>query len=101
MELDELLDAATPSLWNEDVPETVRELIRQGFLNADWDSEHYQVAAIKKHLRNAADKIIMDQHDFTIEDMLNGRIAGEERQSACALLFARWNSRLGYRHFGH
>lgn len=68
-----------------------------------WEQadEEYVVPLIKKYLRTEAQKKEMNDFDITIEDMLNGRVAGEDAQKFVATTFMLWNARLGYKHFGY
>lgn len=69
-----------------------------------WDEngeEEYVVPLIKKYLRTDEQRQQMNAYDISIEDMLNGRVEGEEAQNFTALTFLDWNQKLGYKHFGY
>jgi hypothetical protein len=83
-------------LHGEPTLEQVREFFRRG----EFHEEHYSVAAIKRHLLTNEQKNLMVIHDLSIEDMLNGRVAGEERNAIVAGFYRVWNARLGFAHFG-
>lgn len=75
-----------------------REQICEEFRN-DFPEEHYLVKAIKLHLMSQSDKRIIEQQNSSIEDMLNGRVSGDnawKRQ-----MYDRWNAFLGFRCFGN
>lgn len=90
IDLDELLNG-TPT------PEEVKDF----FINEEFDEEHYLVAAIKKHLRSEEDREGLYHRDISIEDCLNGRVAGEEPQLFVDQMFGRWNEKLGHKVFGY
>ncbi len=87
IELDELLEGHPT--W---------EQVAQFFQHGEFHEEHYSVKAIKKHLRTEQDKLTMYGFDFTIEDMLNGRIGGEAWDRAQEI-FEKWNEKLGFKYF--
>ncbi len=87
IELDELLNG-----------EPTWEQVAQFFQHGEFHEEHYTVQAIKKHLRTEQDKITMQDFDFSIEDMLNGRIGGEGWDKA-EEIFKKWNEKLGFKCF--
>lgn len=60
--------------------------------------EAYLVAAIKKHLLTAPQRRRLYELDLTIEDLLNGRVEGD--QSVYTEMFSPWNDTLGWREFG-
>lgn len=66
----------------------------------EWCDEKWMVAGIKKYLRTPKQKMWMEAFDYSIEDMLNGRIEGEFAQANCDIIFAQWNDRLGRKVFG-
>jgi hypothetical protein len=74
-------------------PETLADF-KNGF-----DDESYLVAAIKKHLRTSAQKIWLDDHDISIEDLLNGRVEGD-LMNEVRDIFDDWNKKLGFHSFG-
>lgn len=98
VELEQLLYA--PSLYSGQTGDTEIEQIRDFFRKGDWPEEHYFVLAIKKHLRTPAHKAMLEQHDISIEDMLNGRVAEQEARIAKDEIFRDWNAALGFRCFG-
>lgn len=78
------------------IPKDVLDQFRDGF-----DREEYLVEAIKTYLRTEEQRQWLNNHDFSIEDVLNGRCLGEyidvEIQE---ILFDPWNDILGFRAFG-
>ena len=67
-----------------------------------WDmngEEEYTVPLIKKYLRTPEQKTMLDQLDISIEDALNGRVEGAEKQEFLHAIFTCWNQTLGYQHF--
>lgn len=69
-----------------------------------WDDicdEEYVVPLIKKYLRTPEHKKMLDALDISIEDMLNGRVEGEEKHEVVEAMFAVWNQTLGYKRFGY
>lgn len=67
----------------------------------DWlGEEEYVVPLIKKYLRSDEQRQEMAKYDISIEDMLNGRVEGEEAHNFVALAFLDWNKKLGYLQFG-
>jgi len=56
------------------------------------DDEHYQVARIKQYLRTPEQKKILDEHDWSIENILNGRIEGD--MSLINVMLQDWNKKL-------
>jgi len=89
IELDELL-TGTPS-W-----EDVVEFFRIG----EFHDERYTVAAIEKHLLTEEQRKKMFDLRFDIVKMLNGYVEGEEPQKVKYDIFAEWNAKLGFHHFG-
>jgi hypothetical protein len=85
--------------------EATRQLCKVPFTDEEWHlwydncEEEYVVPLIKKYLRTPEHKSMLDQLDITIEDMLNGRVEGAEKQEFTDALFAVWNQTLGYPHF--
>lgn len=77
------------------IPQDVLEDFRNGF-----DKEEYLVAAIKTYLRTPEQKQFLDSRDISIEDVLNGRIEGEDQDEIYEQLHADWNAKLGFRGFG-
>ena len=63
--------------------------------------EEYTVAIIKKYLRTPEQKNWMNQNDISIEDMLNGRVEGEENDQVVDQVFDSWNKILGQKVFGY
>lgn len=66
----------------------------------EWHDEEYLVQGIKKYLRTQAHTVTMFNHDFSIEDMLNGRVEGLAAQQDVERIFADWNAQLGHKYFG-
>jgi hypothetical protein len=73
-----------------------REQVSEWFRETS-DDEHWVVEAIKKHLRTDEQKLAIALADFSIEDMLNGRVPGNSE--LVAAIFADWNAKLGCQHF--
>jgi hypothetical protein len=68
-----------------------------------WDmngEEEYTVPLIKKYLRTEQHRVMLNALDISIEDALNGRVEGQEKQEFVHALFECWNQKLGYKHFG-
>lgn len=65
------------------------------------DNEPQAIELIKKHILTEPQRQLLFDHNMSIEDMLNGRIAGEERQAVEATIYAEWNTKLGYQAFGY
>lgn len=83
-----------------------REQVQEFFREGEFCQEHYLVAAIKKHLRTPAQKVILDRLDLSIEECLNGRygdrpdaVSGKTQEILIAEMYADWNRRLGHKHF--
>lgn len=77
---------------------------RKDFLHGndrEFDREEYLVDSIRRNLLTEEQRKVMFDHNFTIEDMLNGRIAGDERREAAAEIFDAWNAELGQECFFH
>lgn len=69
-----------------------------------WDDisdEEYVVPLIKKYLRTPEQRAYLAAEDFSIEDMLNGRVEGDAQQNFVALTYLDWNAKLGYKCFGN
>jgi hypothetical protein len=64
-----------------------------------FDSEEYLVAAIKRYLRDDADKAELYRLDLSIEDVLNGRY-GAEDEPHIITMFEKWNAKIGQKVFG-
>lgn len=77
------------------IPQEVLDDFKEGF-----DKEEYLVAAIKRYLRTPEQKAMLDARDISIEDVLNGRIEGEDQDDIYNALFNDWNAKLGFRGFG-
>lgn len=67
------------------------------FLWENADEEHF-IELIKKFLRTASQRAMLEAMDLTIADLLNGRFNGEQEKSVLEI-FADWNSKLGKDHF--
>lgn len=78
-------------------PDELRYIFSSEF---EWSDEEYLVQGIKKYLRTPYHKSVMDHFDFTIEDMLNGRVEGVRAQEEADLIFTDWNTKIGHRYFG-
>ena len=76
------------------IPNDIRIQFREGF-----DKEEYLVAAIKKYLRTPEQKVKMDAADITIEEILNGRVAGVENQQLVREILNQWNVVAGEKFF--
>jgi hypothetical protein len=63
------------------------------------ESEHYLVAAIKRHLLTPEQKAFLNKHDLSIEDVLNGRFAIRLSGTLTEKLFKPWNAVLGWKEF--
>jgi hypothetical protein len=89
IELDQLL-------YGEATPEQVAEFFRNG----DFHGEHYVIEAIEKHLQTEEQRQAIFNAKLSIRKMLNGRYwTGEE--ALVNRIYDEWNTRLGFRHFGH
>lgn len=74
--------------------------VRDFFQMGDFHEEHYKVMAIRRHLRTQEHRRIMFEYDFTIEDMLNGRIEYNSAASTAADgIRGDWNAQLGFVNF--
>ena len=89
IDLDELL-YGNP-VWNDVVA---------FFKDGEFHEEHYEVAAIKRHLRTANHKIALDAADLSIEDCLNGRVPGH-LELVVQAMFGHWNAKLGFKRYGY
>lgn len=67
-----------------------------------WENgdEEYVVPLIKKYLRTPEQVMFLYGADLTIEDCLNGRVAGDLTRKIVQLIFDDWNKKLGTKHFG-
>ena len=68
-----------------------------------WDEnceEEYVVPLIKKYLRTPGQASALYSMDATIEDCLNGRVAGGASWQVITHMFEDWNKKLGYHRFG-
>lgn len=75
------------------------------FTEDEWHTwepgeEEYVVPLIKKYLRTPEQAAQMFMFDITIEDALNGRVAGESAREFVYCMFAAWNAKLGTEQFG-
>jgi hypothetical protein len=66
----------------------------------DGTGEEYTVAIIKRHLRTDAQKAWLLTNDISIEDMLDGRVEGDDNMNKTDAMFKEWNTRLGRKMFG-
>jgi hypothetical protein len=73
------------------------EQVVEFFKNGEFHEEQYDVLAIKKHLLTSEQRQTLFDLNLSIEDMLNGRIGGEQRVYA---IFDQWNEKLGFKCFG-
>lgn len=71
------------------------------FQNGEFFEEHYLIEAITKHLLTEDQRNRMHSNRYTIADMLNGRIEGAVAQDDAEAIFAEWNKKLGFPHFGY
>ena len=62
------------------------------------DREEDTVGIIKQHLRTEEQRRRLAERDITIEDLLNGRVEGD--QSIYDDVFSVWNEKLGRKMFG-
>lgn len=90
IELDQLLSDCT----HDEAMEFFR-------LGGEFHEEEYLVGAINKHLRTNEDRALLYKHDISIEDILNGRVSGEERHKVVEDMMARWNIEIGAPHFSY
>jgi len=79
--------------------------VRPGWTKQVWfeasgrcQDECYLVTAIKKYLLTEAERKRLFERDVSIEDLLNGRVEGD--QGIYAEMFDAWNALLGWREFG-
>lgn len=70
------------------------------FQNGEFFDEHYLIEAITKHLLTDDQRGRMHSLRYSIADMLNGRIEGAVAQNDAEAIFAEWNAKLGFHHFG-
>jgi hypothetical protein len=73
-------------------PDIVRAMLYEG-------GDAYNIPIIKQYLRTPEQKAFLDANDWSIEDVLNGRIPGGA-PSEIAAMFEDWNSKLGKKLFG-
>ena len=93
IELDQLLYDPIPA-----TPEQVHQFWRYG----EFHDEQYLVAAIKRYLLTESHKQILNQYDFSIEDMLNGRVdARKVPRNIVHSIFRDWNVWLNYDTFAY
>ena len=71
------------------MPEEVLDGFREDFFG-----EQYLVDAIKKYLLTPEHKALLNSKDISIEDVLNGRIEGDDLQYIYKMLFDDWNPKL-------
>ena len=64
----------------------------------EFYNEHYQVDAIKKHLRTEEQRKKMFELDVSIEEILGGRYPRSKGRAVDAIL-KEWNKKLGFRAF--
>ena len=79
------------------------EQVQLFFQHGEFDSEQYSVAAIKRYLITPEQKAILNQHDVSIEDVLNGRVDEDDwkdYETFRQALFADWNEKTGAHCFG-
>jgi hypothetical protein len=58
------------------------------------------VQIIRKQLLTQEDRKLMFDLDISVEDILDGRVEGEEADEASKLIMKHWNERLGMNIFG-
>jgi hypothetical protein len=63
------------------------------------DYEEGKVQWIKKYLRTPEQRQWLNDHDFSIEDVLNGRIP-MNLYAEVRFFFVDWNIKMGYAAFG-
>ena len=66
-------------------------------IEGNWE-ESEVVHFLKQHLRTPAQKKILNDFDYSIEDMMNGRIEIQDISMINAI-FDDWNSRMGIRFY--
>jgi hypothetical protein len=64
------------------------------------EDERYLVNAIRNHLLTEEQRQQLFQRNISIEDILNGRVQGEDSEEFSNRLFSDWNAKLGWREFG-
>lgn len=64
------------------------------------DREEYTVELIKRYLMPEALWALFAERHISIEDVLNGRVEGDDQQQLYDHIFHVWNSQLGRRAFG-
>jgi hypothetical protein len=69
------------------------------FKQGDFHEEHYEVAAIEKHLLTETQRKTMFDNKLSIEKMLNGRFPYDQ-MDIVESIFAEWNRKLGFKHYG-
>ena len=81
---------------------------RQNWTRERWEEaagygerESYLVAAIRQHLITEEQRRELFNRNVTIEDMLNGRVEGEDAEEFTGRLYADWNAKLGWHEFGY
>ena len=75
-----------------------QEQVSDFFRHGDFHEERYLVAAIRKHLLTELQKDMMRILEYSIEDILNGRV--DRLQSISAKTFFKvWNQKLGFNYF--
>jgi hypothetical protein len=68
------------------------------FKDGTFDSEHYLVEAIEKHLQTEQQREKMFLSRLSIEKILNGRY-NDYQESIAAAIIIEWNNKLGFQHF--
>lgn len=75
--------------------------VRKFFLDGEFYEEHYLVQAIERHLLTDEQRTLMFMNHLTTEKMLNGRVEGQAGLDAENQIYAGWNEKLGWIHFGY
>src|SRR5437879_148722 len=63
-------------------------------------SESDVIPIIKKYLVTPDQRSWLGSEFISIEDMLNGRVEGDDNQTIISRIFAQWNEKLGQKYFG-
>lgn len=63
-------------------------------------SEGYLVNQIRAYLLTEEQRAKLHEWNISIEDLLNGRVAGEDQDQKYAYFFDAWNAVVGRKEFG-
>jgi hypothetical protein len=66
----------------------------------EFADERYLVDAIKQYLLSPEHKAMLDARGVSIEDVLNGRVRGDDQDSIYKMLNDDWNGKIGFVTFG-